>query len=242
MAEWVGAARQGSVPWTHMNSSTLLDGIRSHSAVLAIDAARDLGAHVEHCPEWTVADLVVHIGDVQWFWAEVVTRRVQARSELDQVVRPSDRGEPLRWFRAQTDRLVDALAACTDDVALWTWWPPSQNAGFVKRRQFNEVVVHGWDARNAVGDPRPIDTASALIGLEEFVEVMSRDLVDGAHPPRIELRCSDDPWRGVLFDESGDNASLVLEGTASELLLTLWHRSSHADDEVTAALASIDLS
>jgi uncharacterized protein (TIGR03083 family) len=226
-----------------MDSSTLVDGIRSHSAALTIDAARDLDAPVEHCPGWTVADLVVHIGDVQWFWAEAVIRRVQERSELDQVVRVSDRGEPLRWFRTQTGRLVEALASCTDDVALWTWWPSSQNAAFVKRRQFNEVVMHGWDARNAVGDPRPIDTASALIGLEEFVEVMSCDLVEGARPPSVALRCTDDPWRGTLFDESpDDSARLHLEGTASDLLLTVWRRIECADVDVATALAPIDLS
>ena len=31
-----------------------------------------LDAAIEHCPGWTMRDLVVHVGDVQRFWSEIV--------------------------------------------------------------------------------------------------------------------------------------------------------------------------
>ncbi len=49
-----------------------------HSAGFA-DATRDhLDARVEHCPGWSVADLVWHLTEVHWFWGTIVEERLDA--------------------------------------------------------------------------------------------------------------------------------------------------------------------
>ena len=55
-------------------SSEYLAAIARHSAGLADAADGNLAAAVEHCPGWTVADLVNHVTEVQWFWATIVER------------------------------------------------------------------------------------------------------------------------------------------------------------------------
>jgi uncharacterized protein (TIGR03083 family) len=226
-----------------MESTQIIAGIEAQSEEMATDAFRNLDAQVEHCPEWKVRDLVEHIGRVQWFWCEIIERGVLDRAEMNDVAYPTDRGEPVAWFRSQTTRVVRALTSLADDAPLWTWWPPMQNAGFAKRRQLNEVVVHSWDARNAIGDPRPIPTNYAVVGLEEFVEVMAKDLNEGHTPPPVVLRTTDATWTSTLFAEDAPTqAELILEGTASDLLLTLWGRRNCGNEAITKALTAIDLS
>ncbi len=87
-----------------MNPTEMAQAIAAMSEAMARDASVDLGARVEHCPAWSVRDLVVHIGDVQWFWAEVVGQRFTNRAEIDANPRPTERGEPIAWFRRQTSR------------------------------------------------------------------------------------------------------------------------------------------
>ena len=212
------------------------------SEQLALDAALNLDASVEHCPGWNVRDLVVHIGDVQRFWVHIASERLTSRPTNFERGLPSD-ALPVVWFRSQTSALVSALDSCADDVALWTWWEPAQNAAWVKRRQLNEVVVHAWDAANAVGIARPIPTDVAIVGLGEFVDVFARDLREGAEPPPVALVATDCDWSAILFsDDPTVVPGLELRGTASELLLSLWSRAPVADPGVTAALGAIDLS
>ncbi len=220
----------------------LIEGIAFHSDAMAVDAARNLEAPVTACPNWTVRELVEHIGEVQWFWSEIVERRIRDRAEMNDVAYPTERGEPLDWFRTQSARLVAGLHTMADNDPLWTWWEPEQTARFVKRRQFNEVVVHAYDARQAVGDPRPIPVDAAVVGLAEFIGIMAQDLRDDQPiPPPIKLRATDCQWVGTLFD-GNDGDPIELQGTASDLLLSLWGRHPVGDPAVRAALAAIDLS
>lgn len=91
-------------------SSEYLAAIARHSAGLADAAEGDLAAAVEHCPGWTVADLVNHVTEVQWFWATIVEQRLTAPPEA--ALRPA-RADPERLIpslRSESARLVRVLA------------------------------------------------------------------------------------------------------------------------------------
>jgi uncharacterized protein (TIGR03083 family) len=234
-----------------MESSEMIAGIRNFSEAMAVAASKDLSARVEHCPEWLVRDLVVHIAGVQWFWANIAEQRVTDRSQLASPSGLPEGREPIEWFREQTGRLVGALSTCPDDTHLWTWWELAQNAGWAKRRQLNEVVIHGWDAANAVSTDSfgadPIPTDMAIVGLDEFVDVMSKDLRDDHPMPKpLRLRATDAPWTATLFAGNAKAGAaepeLELIGTASELLLTLWGRKSNSNADINASISAIDLS
>ena len=227
-----------------MDSSIMIAGIRRHTEQLASDAADNLDAPIQHCPGWMVVDVVTHLGEVQGFWANVVEHRSTEQPHRDNSRAGVAPHEAVAWLRHQSSRLTSALATCADDVALWTWWPSAQNAGFIKRRQLNESAVHGWDVRNALGQPDPIDEETSLVGLQEFVEVMAVDLQSGKpRPPQVELRVVNGLWRGLLFDPlATTSVSLLLEGSASDLLLCLWGRHPVDDPLIAAAIDTIDLS
>jgi uncharacterized protein (TIGR03083 family) len=229
-----------------MRSVEVIERIQTVSEQLAVSASANLDARVEHCPEWTLRDLVVHIGEVQRFWTRIVSERLLARPTDGPRGLPEG-AEPIAWFRSQTAAFVSTLSACADDVPLWTWWDPEQNAAWVKRRQLNEVVMHAWDAANAVGVAGPISPALAMLGLQEFVDVFALDLREGAEPPSISLVATDCDWKAVLFPDdcfAGAAAvpSLELRGNASDLLLSLWSRAPVADPAIATALSAIDLS
>jgi uncharacterized protein (TIGR03083 family) len=226
-----------------MESAQMIEGIRRISEEMAVDASRDLDAQVVHCPAWTVRDLVTHIGEVQWFWSFVMDGGHTSRPEL-----PEPRGlpkgaDPMAWFREQTQKLTSSLDTCADDLHLWTWWEPLQNAWFVKQRQLNEVAVHAWDARNAVGDPRPIDADMAVVGLQEFVDVMAKDITEGTNPAPVRLQATDIAWAETIFaSDQPTHDQLTLADSASNLLLTLWGRHPVPNPEIEAALRCVDLS
>ena len=151
-----------------MDRAAKLAHLLQTSERLAIAAERDLGARVEHCPEWTVLDLVAHIAGVQWFWASIVEGKMQEPEDMQRPDGIPAHSDPIEWFRTQTIRLHDALSNAADADRVWTWWPEDQSVGFVLTRQLNESVVHCFDACNATGTATAIDPDVAVLGLQEF--------------------------------------------------------------------------
>jgi uncharacterized protein (TIGR03083 family) len=143
--------------------------ITAHSAGFA-EATRDnLEARVEHCPDWSVADLVWHLTEVHWFWATIVAETPDAPP--DQARRPARRpdDELVDAFVAGAAHLVEVLRGADQSASCWTWAPWQQDVAFVTRHQVQEAAVHHWDAVNAAGDSLVIDPAVAADSVDEFL-------------------------------------------------------------------------
>jgi uncharacterized protein (TIGR03083 family) len=216
--------------------------IATMSARLADLAQAHPQRQIEHCPEWVMNDLACHLGDVQWFWSEIISNRLQSREEVIDN-RPADRGaDGAGWLRSQTPRLVEALDNAADTESIWTWWEPGQHVGFVRRRQLIEVAVHMWDAENAASESSVMTDEVALVGLDEFVEVMADDLrADHPAPGPVRLIATGTDWKATLFENS-DQRGGTIEATPVELLLQLWNRWPVTDPIVQRSLAALDLS
>jgi uncharacterized protein (TIGR03083 family) len=212
------------------------------SARLADLAESHLQHPIEHCPAWTMTDLACHLGDVQWFWTEIISKRLRSREAVIDD-RPSDRSaDAVGWLRSQTPRLVEALDSAADTDAIWTWWEPGQHVGFVRRRQLIEVAVHMWDAENAAGQPTTLSDDVALLGLAEFVEVMTDDLcADHPVPGPVRLIAAETDWEATLFADSKEPAGTI-EATPVELLLQVWNRWPISDPIAKRSLGALDLS
>jgi uncharacterized protein (TIGR03083 family) len=220
-----------------------VEEIERLSAEMVRDADRDLGAAVMACPGWSVRDLIDHVSSVQRFWTVVVRDRITDRARIEQPAPRPDAVDPLDWSSDATAGLVSALNQCPIDTPLWTWWGPEQSARFVRRRQLNEVAMHAYDARHAVGDPRPLRPEIAVVGLDEFVSIMSQDTIEGSTPTPLRVTATDVDWSATLFESTEPTAHVSeLSGTASDLLLSLWSRKNVADPVIAATLACIDRS
>ena len=217
-------------------------------AALAVESAAfdeavsacPLSAPVPSCPEWTVADLVYHLGGVHRFWAAVVAQRLSSPSGVERPLRPPPE-DLVAWAREQASALQAALAGAEPATPVWTW-AAQQDVGFVDRRMAQETAVHRWDAQLAAGAPEPIDPALASDGVDEFLTVMVADPrftrpIGGS----VHLHATDTPGEWLVTDRD-DGAVLVtrehakgtvaLRGPADRLLLALWGRLPLEDLEI----------
>ena len=224
-----------------MDRTTKLDALLLVSERLVSAGAVDLDARVEHCPDWAVRDLLIHIGMVQRFWTGVVSRRLTDPDDITRPTPPGDEIDVVGWCRQQTTELHSALSDVQESDRIWTWHEPDQTIGFVLTRQVNEAVVHCFDACNAVGVDSSIEPELAELGLMEFVDVFAKHLRDHAEPVPVALAPTDSEWRGTLFSETDGQAPIVYADRASTLLLALWGRATPPDPRISAAIACIDL-
>jgi uncharacterized protein (TIGR03083 family) len=213
--------------------------ITRHSAGFADAARGNLDARVEHCPEWSVADLVAHLTGVHWFWGTIVEERLD--SPPDQSRRPARAADDrlLDVFVTGAARLVGVLRVADQSDSCWTWAGWQQDVAFVTRHQVQEAAVHHWDVVHAAGGALVLDRAVAADSVDEFLHFSVASEDDPDDPPEtvldgaFTLRATDtgETWAvsdgakpGTAHIEHGSVDGPLVEGTASDLLLWLYGR------------------
>lgn len=213
-----------------------LEAIRRESDLfyaVADDADPTLG--VPGCPGWDIADLVRHLGEVHWFWGTDIELRASAPDvvEADKPTPPDDYREAVAWGRAQADRMIDILDRTDDATEVWTWSPPHQTVGFIRRHQVQEAAVHRWDMQSAAttATPDPIDPEAASDAIDEVLAVTLPWSVDRDRPlpASIHLHCTDVDGEWFIHPDGRiepihAKGDVALRGTASDLLLVLFER------------------
>jgi uncharacterized protein (TIGR03083 family) len=220
--------------------------IDERSAALrdAVGAA-DQETGIPGCPDWTVRDLVVHLGRVQRFWAATVTAGPALRPPAEDAIAdalpgPLPNDELLAWSARSTLVLLDALRETGPERACWTWWAESGNpatSAAVARHQVQEAAVHARDAQEAAGAARPLPPAVAVDAVDEFLNVGFGSMDGWPHSPaRVALVADEGPAWTLILDSTGASAvrggpgdgpgpGAVVAGPASDLLLALYRRT-----------------
>lgn len=206
------------------------DALRAAAAAVSADSL------VPGCPEWTVEDLMTHLGQVQRGWAAIVTAGPAAEPP-DDVPGSEPSGDLAAWSAASTRELLAALAAAGPDRPCWTWWAGASDApatsGAVARHQVQEAAVHAFDAQEAAGQPEPLPQAIAADGIGEYLSVALAAQGPWPHDPgRVALATADaGTWMVSLAADgaratAGDAAiaGARIRGTASDVLLALYGR------------------
>ncbi|WP_130511611.1 maleylpyruvate isomerase family mycothiol-dependent enzyme [Krasilnikovia cinnamomea] len=219
--------------------SELLSLIDERSAALraAVDAAGALDVPVPGCPDWSLRELTIHLGEVQRFWSVVVADAdPDGAPSHDRIPDPEPLGDLLTWSAESTRLLLDALTQAGPDRPCWTWWGPSgapMTAAAVARHQVQEAAVHAFDAQEAIGKPEPLPSAAAIDGVAEFVQVGLGSEGAWPHDPaRIAFAAAEgSSWpvelsaEGVRLDPTGGAAPLAtVRAPASDLVLALYRR------------------
>lgn len=182
-------------------------------------------ARVPGCPDWSLADLVWHLAEVQRFWAWVVRTRAESPAAYVEPVRHPD-DELLGYAAARSAELEAALAGADPTERVWTW-ARRKDVAFVLRRQVQEATVHTVDVEQVLGDVRPVPVDVGLDGLDEWLEVMVPGALPdgppaGAHP--VVFHAVDADAERTLFEGSRPFPIATLTGTAGDLLLAAWRR------------------
>jgi uncharacterized protein (TIGR03083 family) len=204
----------------------------------------DLSMPVPTCPEWTLKQLVTHVGRAQRWAAEIVSTRsadfIPFRSVPDGRL-PDDRAEHGGWLCAGADRLIGAVTQAGDD-RVWAHGV-QRPATYWARRMAHETAVHRADAEIAFGRRPLIAPDVAADGVDEWLTVLSvpvggepdlrRDaLAEGqslhVHAADVpegtgEWLVSHDP-AGVTVRRVHGKGAAALRGGACDLLLVLMQR------------------
>jgi uncharacterized protein (TIGR03083 family) len=132
----------------------------------AVDLAQ-LDRPVPGCPDWTVGDLLRHIGDVHRWAGTIVRERMPSRLRLDSS--PASGEGLLDWYRDGLHRLIEALSNTTAQDEFWFWGPAPDALSFWARRQANETAVHRIDVQSAYGTVATMPAEEAVDGLDEWL-------------------------------------------------------------------------
>lgn len=131
-----------------------------------------LGARTP-CPEYTVGDLLDHIGGLALAFTWAATKESLTMPEMQASGDASRLGDD---WRERIPAAVQALAEAWRDPAAWTGMTkagpvemPGEIGGIVA---LDEIVVHGWDLAKATGQPFSVDEPS-LQACHQFAEMFS---------------------------------------------------------------------
>ncbi len=214
---------------------------RSAAFRAAVAAAPSLDVRVPTCPEWTLFDLVQHLGEGRHRWAATVAAGpADAPPAFSAPAPPREREALLAWFTTSTEKLQAALRQAGPDRGCWTWWGPSQSpqtTGAVARHQLQQVAVHTYDAQVTVGAPEPLPDEVALDGVDEFLTTCVANTALWPHQPAvIDYHATEGrSWRiwlsadGARTAQLGDDPqapSVSARGTAHQLVMFCYGRIS----------------
>jgi uncharacterized protein (TIGR03083 family) len=163
-----------SPAWHTLDYPRVLDLIKAEvDRIGALIAETDDGtARVPSCPDWTLADLVRHAGQVHRSTAAVLTRLPQKRIELteEELHAPDGWGaQTTQWFAEGGALLLAALRAVNPEAPCYAWGA-DQHARFWFRRMLHESTMHRIDVEYTVlGQPGGLDAAVASDSIDEFL-------------------------------------------------------------------------
>jgi len=234
-----------------------LAAIRSDGDALAAAATANMDRPVPSCPDWTVAELVGHVGWVHRWVEGMVRTRATTRAKRPPV---PEAGERLAWFGSGMDLLLDTLGSTAPSEHVWNWSERDCRAGWWQRRMAQETAVHRVDAQLGAGAVEPVAPALAADGVDEWMDIFvdeteAAKMTGTGEIVHLHRTDGDDGWIVTITPEGlrrsrahPDDPTAVVRATASDLLLLLWRRvprtSLHAEGDVDLLdrfLATVEL-
>ncbi|MET8612121.1 MULTISPECIES: maleylpyruvate isomerase family mycothiol-dependent enzyme [Streptomyces] len=210
----------------------------------------DLAARVPTCPDWSLEQLVRHMGGALRWAGTMVRAQAQEMIPTDQVPLgggPEAQGDPAAldaWLAETGELVVGALREAGPETKVWTW-TGVHTSGFWARRMAHEITVHRADAALTVEAPYEVAPDIAADALDEWLELVEWVRRTGARewaaelrgPARsIHLHATDaDPalhaeWlvevgdEGVSWRRGHEKATVALRGPLTSVLLAFYRR------------------
>jgi uncharacterized protein (TIGR03083 family) len=225
-----------------------LDALTGQSMLLAATlSGADLQQRVPTCPDWTLYQLVEHLGQVHRWATAIVTRPAPTPpdpSELSVDAAPEESSGLGNWLRDGADALVDALRAADPQTPVWSW-AGDHSVGFWGRRMAHETAVHRADAELALGHEFALDADLAADAISEWLGFVSLPQAVEYRPELAELRGegqimhlhSTDPglgeageWivrrtpSGPVWEHGHAKGDVAVRGPVVDLLLVMMRR------------------
>jgi len=228
--------------------------IESGAAALAeLLASSGPDLPIPTCPEWTLRQLVTHVGRAHRWAAQIAGTRSAApipfRAVPDGAL-PADPAERGPWLRAGAALLAAAVRDADDEI-VWSF-VGAVPARFWGRRMAAETLVHLADAQLAAGREPAMDPGLAADAIDEWVSVISGPVPGSAderaaampagavlHLHATDAGLAGGEWLirntadGIVVEPGHAKGDAALTGPAQSLLLVLMRRYPPADPSVT---------
>jgi uncharacterized protein (TIGR03083 family) len=213
-----------------------LERLTAEVPVLLTDV--DLDGPVPSCSDWTVRELVVHLGEVH-VWAE---QCIRLGDPVERPLAGPGRGSAALagWYRHCADTLLQTLRTTSPDTPCWTFGPPPREAMFWFRRQAHEVAVHRWDLGAARQRDLGYPAELAEDGVAEAVTLFFPRQVRLQRIPPLARSLAVVVDGGTTWVLHGDGTGrppespdAVVSGPAEVLVLLLWGRLALDDPRLT---------
>lgn len=228
-----------------MDRDAYLDSLRADRTRLAALAGRGgLDDTVPTCPDWTLRDLLVHLGRIHR-WA-MDSSKLAPDADFPRLgPRPSADEDVVAWVVDGLDELIDDLGSTDLDAACWTFAGPGTRR-FWLRRQAMETAVHRFDAETTLGPADPVDPEIAADGVDEWLDLEARRWYKGRPEiaGTIHLHATDDGADGagewfiqvdtarLHWNHGHEKGDVAVRGGRSDLFLLAWRRKDAADLEM----------
>ena len=224
--------------------------IAENEAFAALVCNADPSTPVPTCPEWTLEQLMRHLGRGDRWCAQIVAEQSAEYIDPRTVAggKPTP-GSETEWLHDGPRALLEAVERTGAQTTVWTFLGPRPAAWWIRRR-LHETAVHRADAALALGADFSIDPAIAADGITEYLErTVARANEEGpgagdrplGEGQSLHLHATDPglgdagEWTllgrpdGVALDHEHGKATVALRGPARDLLLAVVRRGDSAD-------------
>ena len=224
----------------------LAELVSSTDTLATISAAADPAAQVPTCPEWTMRQLITHVGRAQRWTTAIVTTRAAEPIPFREVPDgrlPDDPAARPGWLRHGAAGLAEAVHGAGTSQA-WTHHGMGP-ASYWARRMAHETAVHRADGQIAVGTRPVIDPVIAVDGIDEWLGFGTEARQPSPAVPEgkvLHLHATDDGLTGEWLIRGGPDGITVqaghgkgdaaVRGPASALLLMLVRRLAPDDTAI----------
>ena len=176
---------------------------------------------VPTCPEWTLADLVDHIGSTQRWVTRLVAERISDPGTAFSIGWEKAPEQPSAWsdwLLEGADGVAEAIAAGSDGRDVFDPSGGADGVAFWSRRVFGEISVHRIDAAFTLDHPYEIDSAHAAAAIDDWLGTMASTGWAANVPGFAEAMRGDGQTIGWVADDV--DRAWLLRRAAAPLVLT----------------------
>ncbi|MCA1647431.1 MAG: maleylpyruvate isomerase family mycothiol-dependent enzyme [Chloroflexi bacterium] len=224
--------------WSHAHYCDAASVEIAQFAEVVADA--DPTTRVPTCPEWTISDLIEHMGGIHRWVERMVTEQTPTRipRQLIELGLPLSQADYPDWLARGGPPLIDALRRADPDAQMWAWGADQH----VRFWSLFETAVHRIDAELALGREVHIKPDMAVDGIDELLDNLpgaayfAPNVADlrGDHGQTLAFQAADtgDTWLVELLpdgfawrhDARAAPASVTVRANAAVLYVVLWRR------------------
>jgi uncharacterized protein (TIGR03083 family) len=236
-----GAARYGGIH--DMTDETLINSVTKQTRLLASWVRHaDPSLPVPSCPDWTLADLVEHVGATQQWVATLIEKRIvdpHAAFAVTWDEAPAQATAWTDWLHRGAERAAAAFAGASAGADVFD--PSGSNDGltFWQRRLFGEVSVHRIDAALTVGRRYELAAPLAGVAIDDWLDTIS-SAGWAANVPGFADAMRGEGQRIAWVADDIDRAWILRRGDAA-LTLTREGGATVANTDVTVQGSAVDL-